>query len=59
MENQYALKLDDLIKRAQNEPGIADLFSVYGQYEEVIEKSQEYLAGIKPKTIVTTTAESS
>ncbi len=56
MAEQYELELNALIKKAQEEPGIVDLLAVYGQYGEVLKKSQEYLAGTKPKTFVTTTA---
>lgn len=59
MTNRYEPELDELIKKAQKEPGIVDLLAVYGQYGEVLEKSREYLAGMEPKTIVSTTAESS
>lgn len=56
MANQYESELDELIKKAQKEPGIVDLLAVYGQYGEVIKKSNEYLAGTRPKTIISTTA---
>lgn len=56
MAEQYELELSALIKKAQEEPGIVDLLVVYGQYREVLKKSQEYLAGAEPKTFVTTTA---
>ncbi len=56
MTDRYASELDELIKKAQKEPGIADLLAVYGQHKEVLEKSCEYLAGVRPKAIVSTTA---
>lgn len=56
MTDQYAADLDELIKRAQKEPGIVDLLGVYGQYREVLEKSRQYLAGMLPKTNISTTA---
>jgi hypothetical protein len=56
MVDTYKLELDALIKKAQEEPGIVDLLAVYGQYGEVLKKSQEYLAKTRPRTIITTTA---
>ena len=34
---------------AQNQPGIKDVFAVYGEYNELLTQSQEYL-GIIRKT---------
>jgi len=53
------LELGELIKSAQKQPGIADLMFVYGQYDEMLEKSREYLEGIKPKVIISASSESS
>lgn len=52
------LELDELIKNAQEQPGIADLMFVYGQYAEMLEKSCEYLEGIKPKVIISASSDS-
>lgn len=41
-------ELDELIKKAQKEPGIVELSKVYGNYEELLKKSSEYLAGVCP-----------
>jgi len=38
-ETKIKLELDELIKSAQEQPGIADLMFVYGQYAEMLEKS--------------------
>ena len=50
------------IKSAQEQPGIADLMSdlmfVYGQYAEMLQKSREYLEGIKPKVIISASSDS-
>jgi hypothetical protein len=43
------LEFDELIKNAESQPGIADLMFVYGQYAETLQKSHEYLEGVKPK----------
>ncbi len=46
---------NEIIKRAQEQPGIADLMQVYGHYEELLKQSYEYLANISPKIIISTT----
>ena len=51
-EPKIKVELDELIKRAQQQPGIADLMFVYGQYDEMLQKSREYLEGVKPKVII-------
>ncbi len=56
MTDRRTSELDELIKKAQAEPGIVDLLAVYGQYGEVMEKSREYLVGMKPKIIISTTS---
>lgn len=58
-ESEIKSDLDQLIKRAQEQPGIADLMLVYGQYEELLRKSHEYLAEMRPKSVVLTAASSS
>ncbi len=42
-EPEIKIELDDLIKNAEKQPGIADLMFVYGQYTEMLQKSREYL----------------
>ncbi|MEA1945526.1 MAG: hypothetical protein U9N07_09420 [Euryarchaeota archaeon] len=59
LEPKRTLELDELIKSAQKQPGIADLMFVYGQYDEMLEKSREYLEGIKPKVIISASSDSS
>lgn len=56
MTNGATLELDELIRKAQAEPGIMDLLAVYGHYGEIMEKSRNYLVGMKPKTIISTTS---
>ncbi|HJH25957.1 MAG TPA: hypothetical protein C5S37_04100 [Methanophagales archaeon] len=58
-ERKIKLELDELIKSAQQQPGIADLMFVYGQYDEMLQKSREYLEGVKPKDIISTSSNSS
>ncbi len=58
-EPKIKVELDELIKRAQQQPGIADLMFVYGQYDEMLQKSREYLEGVKPKVIISASSNSS
>jgi hypothetical protein len=37
--------IDDIIKRAQAQPGISELMMVYGRYDEVMEQSRAYVEG--------------
>jgi|LGVF01.2.fsa_nt_gb hypothetical protein len=58
-ERKIKVELDELIKSAQQQPGIADLMFVYGQYDEMLRKSGEYLEGVKPKVIISASSNSS
>ena len=58
-KKKIKLELDELIESAQQQPGIADLMFVYGQYDEMLQKSREYLEGVKPKVIISTSSNSS
>ncbi|MFZ2071915.1 MAG: hypothetical protein WAV32_10055 [Halobacteriota archaeon] len=58
-EAKTKLGLEELIKSAQEQPGIADLMFVYGQYDEMLQKSREYLEGVKPKVIISASSNSS
>ena len=58
-ERKIKVELDELIKSAQQQPGIADLMLVYGQYDEMLRKSGEYLEGVKPKVIISASSNSS
>lgn len=58
-EPKIKSELDELIKSAQQQPGIADLMFVYGQYDEMLQKSREYLEGAKPKDIISASSNSS
>lgn len=58
-ERKIKVELDELIKSAQQQPGIADLMFVYGQYDEMLRKSAEYLEGVKPKVIISASSNSS
>ena len=58
-EAKVALELDELIKSAQKQPCIADLMFVYGQYDEMMQKSRVYLEGVRPKAIISASSNSS
>ena len=58
-ERKIKVELDELIKSAQQQPGIAELMLVYGQYDEMLRKSREYLEGVKPKVIISASSNSS
>ena len=58
-ERKIKVELDELIKSAQQQPGIADLMFVYGQYDEMLRKSREYLEGVKPNVIISASSNSS
>ena len=45
----------ELIKKAQEQPGIKELMITYGHYEELIEQSNKYFAEILPKSAISTT----
>jgi hypothetical protein len=44
----------EIIKKAQNQPGIIELMKAYGQYELLTRQSAEYLNSIPPKVIIFT-----
>ncbi len=50
---------DEIIKRAQGQPGIAELMQVYDQYDLLLRQSHEYLSSTRPKTVIATTNSSS
>lgn len=37
------IDLQDMISNAQNMPGIVDMMKVYGKYDELVSRSNEYL----------------
>ncbi len=58
-EPKIGSELDELIKSAQKQPGVADLMFVYGQYDEMMQKSREYLEGVRPKVVISDSSNSS
>lgn len=49
--------LERLIEEAQSQPGIAELMAVYGQLNEVYLASQQYLYGMQPRTVVSSSTD--
>ena len=43
MAENVALELEELIKRAQKQPGVVDVMRFYSQYNEILQKSGVYL----------------
>lgn len=58
-ESKMELELGELIKSAQKQPGIADLMFVYGQCDETMQKSWEYLERVRPKVVISDSSNSS
>jgi hypothetical protein len=58
-KSSLAKEYADLIRKAQQRPGLNELLQLYGQYEAAIRRSREYLSIIKPKIIISTTNSSS
>ncbi len=58
-EEDVDSQFKELLEKAQRQPGIRELMVVYGQYEEVMALSHEYLMGASPKQVISTTSETS
>ena len=54
MAEEIAEELEKLIREAAKQPGISELMAIYGQYDEYLKQSSEYLAGIRARDIITT-----
>ena len=37
--------IEEIIRKAQAQPGISDLLSIYGKYDEVMEQTRIYVEG--------------
>ncbi|MDD2665894.1 MAG: hypothetical protein PHD13_00050 [Methanocellales archaeon] len=59
MQEKIELDYKELIKRAQEQPGIKELMIVYGDYESMIQQSHEYLMGMMPLPIISSNNNSS
>lgn len=52
-------ELEELIKKAQGQPGIADVMRFYSQYNEILQKSGIYLGQITPCAVSSYSSSSS
>lgn len=48
-------EIKQMIKHAQEQPGVAELMEAYGRYDEYIKQADAYLASLRPKDIISTT----
>ena len=55
MASDLSKEYQELVKKAQQQPGVVELMKVYEQYDELLKRSYEYLSGANPKTIISTT----
>lgn len=46
---------EELIRRAQEQPGVAELMEAYGKYAEAMSSLEEYFYAMRPKAISSTT----
>lgn len=49
-----AAEREALIKKVQEQPGIRELMEVYGQYEELMLQTSEYLFNTTPRPAIAT-----
>lgn len=48
MKSKKASEYKKLLKEAKKQPGLVDLMKVYGQYDELLAQSQQYLSKLTP-----------
>lgn len=48
MATDFQAEAEELIRRAQAQPGITELMRAYGRYDEVMEQTRVYVEGNKP-----------
>jgi hypothetical protein len=58
-EEKEEQEYDELIKKAQEQPGIKELMLVYGDYERMMRQSHEYLMVMVPRSIISSNNNSS
>jgi hypothetical protein len=52
---QRVKECSELIRRAQQQPGVKELSQAYGYYDRLVRQSNAYLAITRPKVILSTT----
>jgi hypothetical protein len=58
-KKMLAEQYTDLIKQAQQQPGIIELSKAYGYYDLLVKQSSMYFKSIRPKFVVINSADSS
>jgi hypothetical protein len=58
-EKSLSEEYQEIIKRAQQQPGIKELSEAYGRSELLAKRSREYFAKMKPKFVTFNTTSSS
>jgi hypothetical protein len=58
-KTQLTKEYNDLISEANKQPGVSELMKVYGNYDEMLKQSHEYLEGYKTKSKILTSSNSS
>lgn len=58
-ERRLADDYNSLIKKAQEQPGIAELMQVYGTYDSLVKQANAYLGTSKAKILISSTNTSS
>ncbi len=48
MATDIHTEAEELIRKAQAQPGIAELMRAYGRYDEMMEQTRMYVEGNKP-----------
>lgn len=54
-ETSLISEIDEIVKRAQKQPGITELFMIYDQYEDVLRQASKYLYEARSKVVFSTT----
>jgi hypothetical protein len=57
--SSLAEDFNEIVKKAQEQPGITELMQVYGNYDSLVKQMNVYLGNTKPKIIISTTNSSS
>ena len=51
-DDDISTQYNEIIKKAEEQPGIVHLSKVYGQYYQLMKRSSDYLNASKPKIVV-------
>ena len=58
-EKSLSEEYQEIIRRAQQEPGIKELSKAYGRYDQIARRSQEYFTNMRRKSVIFNTTSSS